>query len=83
MQDGREAFFAISNGGRNFWEFSELFRTKLGCYDAIHLDGFISQVYIPKLRRYQKGGYFAALFAIFEELHNNNIDVTAESGASS
>jgi uncharacterized protein YigE (DUF2233 family) len=82
VKDGREAFFAISNGGINFWDFSELFRDKLGCDNALYLDGLISKMYVPELRREQKGGNFAALFAIFEEQHNNNVDATAESGAS-
>ena len=82
MKDGREAFFAISNGGINFWDFSELFRDKLGCDNALYLDGLISKMYVPELRREQKGGNFAALFAIFEEQHNNNVDATAKSGAS-
>jgi uncharacterized protein YigE (DUF2233 family) len=82
VKDGREAFFAISNGGINFWDFSELFRDKLGCENALYLDGLISKMYVPELRRDQKGGYFAALFAVFEEQHNSNVDPTPKGGTS-
>jgi uncharacterized protein YigE (DUF2233 family) len=45
------AVFAISEEPLNFYEFATLFRDKLGCPDALFLDGTISSLYAPKLKR--------------------------------
>ncbi|MBZ8132817.1 hypothetical protein CLD20_05990 [Afifella sp. IM 167] len=51
-----EAVFAISDGPVTFWEFSGLFKEKIGCKDALFLDGSISAIYAPGIRRF--GGFF-------------------------
>jgi len=51
-----EAVFAISDGPVTFWEFSGLFREKIGCRNALFLDGSISSLYAPEIRRF--GGFF-------------------------
>lgn len=62
--------FAISETPVNFHAFARLFREKLGCRDALYLDGTISQFY-------DHGDYFgpplfmtkpyAGMFAVFED----------------
>ena len=41
-----EVIFAISEAPVNFHTFARLFRDKLGCRDALYLDGSISQFYV-------------------------------------
>jgi uncharacterized protein YigE (DUF2233 family) len=43
--------FAISNEPVTFFEFASLFREKLGCDNALFLDGSISALYAPELQR--------------------------------
>jgi uncharacterized protein YigE (DUF2233 family) len=41
-----QVVFAVSESPVNFHTFASLFRDKLGCRDALYLDGTISQFYI-------------------------------------
>ena len=41
-----EVVFAVSTAPVNFHEFALLFRDKLGCRNALYLDGTLSQVYV-------------------------------------
>jgi uncharacterized protein YigE (DUF2233 family) len=43
--------FVIADGPLNFYEFARFFRDKLGCQDALYLDGHISSLYAPALQR--------------------------------
>lgn len=45
--------FAVSTGPVNFHTFASLFRDKLGCRDALYLDGTLSQIYVD-------GNYYGA-----------------------
>jgi uncharacterized protein YigE (DUF2233 family) len=45
------ALFVISLEPVNFYEFATLFRDKLHCPDALFLDGTISSLYAPELKR--------------------------------
>lgn len=66
--------FAISETPVNFHSFARLFRDRLGCRDALYLDGTISQFY-------DHGDYFgppvfmtkpyAGMFAVFEDAPKN------------
>jgi uncharacterized protein YigE (DUF2233 family) len=47
------AVFAVSNGPVNFHTFARLFRDKLGCRNALYLDGTLSQIYVD-------GDYYGA-----------------------
>ncbi|BFI96719.1 MAG: hypothetical protein RSP_22290 [Rhodanobacter sp.] len=61
--------FAVSEVPVNFHDFAELFRDKLGCRDALYLDGSISQIFV------EGAGYagapaflvkpYAGIFAVF------------------
>ena len=65
-----EVIFAISETPVNFHAFAQLFRDRLGCRNALYLDGTISQFY-------DHGDYFgppvfmtkpyAGMFAVFED----------------
>ena len=48
-----EAVFAASTAPVNFHEFSRLFHDKLGCRNALYLDGTLSQIYVD-------GDYYGA-----------------------
>lgn len=67
VRDPRHVVIAISEGQVNLWTFAELFRRELGCSDALYLDGAISRLYAPALRRselYPKqefGGFLAVI----------------------
>jgi uncharacterized protein YigE (DUF2233 family) len=66
-----QVVFAVSEAPVNFHSFAQLFRDKLGCRDALFLDGTISQFYIDGT------GYagaptfmvkpYAGIFAVFAE----------------
>lgn len=58
--------FAISNGFVNFYDFAELFKNELGCPNALFLDGAISRMYLPELKRYDLNGEFGAMIAVAE-----------------
>ena len=51
VRDAHTAVFAISHDPVSFHEFAELFRDKLGCANALFLDGSISSLYAPALGR--------------------------------
>jgi len=48
--DGK-AVFVISEGRINFYEFARYFRDVLKCRNALYLDGSVSSLYSPALRR--------------------------------
>lgn len=50
-EDGKTAWFAISNSAVTFHEFGRLFRDELGAKNALYFDGSISRLYAPELRR--------------------------------
>jgi uncharacterized protein YigE (DUF2233 family) len=49
--DGRVAVFAISEHPVTFGAFARLFRDDLGCRNALFLDGSVSSLYAPALKR--------------------------------
>ncbi len=53
--DGKTAYFAISNAPVNFYEFARLFRDGLGVKNALYLDGKISRLMAPDLARMDAG----------------------------
>ncbi|MEA3207173.1 MAG: hypothetical protein QOE70_230 [Chthoniobacter sp.] len=46
------ALFVITEAPVNFYEFATLFRDQLKCPDALFLDGTISSLYAPQLKRF-------------------------------
>lgn len=45
----REVWIAISRSDVNLWTFASFFRDRLGCDDALYLDGAISELITPAL----------------------------------
>ena len=61
LPDGK-VVFAMSKTEVNFYNFADYFK-KLGCKNALYLDGFVSRTYLPE----QDGG---ASFAISDPEHD-------------
>lgn len=63
-----EAMFAVSTAPVNFHEFARLFRDKLGCRNALYLDGTLSQIYVDG-EYYGAPAFmvkpYAGIFAVF------------------
>jgi uncharacterized protein YigE (DUF2233 family) len=51
VKEGHIVIFAISLEPVTFFRFASLFRDRLGCPDALYLDGSISSLYAPALNR--------------------------------
>lgn len=64
-----EAIFVVSEAPVNFHTFGQLFRDKLGCRDALYLDGSISQFYIDGVGYAGAPAFmvkpYAGIFAVF------------------
>lgn len=59
--------FAISDNLVNLYDFAMLFKEKLGCKNALYLDGFVSRAYIPSLKREQLDGNFGVIITATKE----------------
>lgn len=59
-------WFAISDEPVNFHEFAKLFRDALRCPDALYLDGNVSSLYAPPLRRHDKHAVLGPILAVTE-----------------
>ncbi len=51
VKDGHTVVFAISEEPVTFYEFATLFRDRLGCPNALFLDGSVSSLYAPGIGR--------------------------------
>ncbi len=51
VKDGHMVVFAISEEPVTFYEFATLFRDRLGCPNALFLDGSVSSLYAPEIGR--------------------------------
>ena len=49
VRDGRAIVFAISRDPVSFYRFATLFRDRLGCANALFLDGSVSSLYAPEI----------------------------------
>ncbi len=61
-----EIVFVISNKPVNFYDFALFIKKQFGCDDALYLDGAVSQMYLPELKRYQTGGNFGCMIGCYE-----------------
>ena len=57
--------FAISKKEINFYDFAEYFK-KLGCKNALYLDGFVSRTYLPEKNWRQIDGNFGVIIGVTE-----------------
>ena len=64
LPDG-SVLFAISRDPVNFYDFALFFR-RLGCRDALYLDGFVSRAYIPSQHWEQLDGDFGVMIGVTE-----------------
>jgi uncharacterized protein YigE (DUF2233 family) len=55
--------FAISRVPVNFYDFATYFQ-RLGCREALYLDGFVSRMYLPSQGWWQTDGDFGVIIAI-------------------
>ena len=44
-------YFVMSREPTSFYDFAQVFRTQLGVGDALYLDGTISSIYLPEIKR--------------------------------
>lgn len=62
--------FLISNKPVNFFDFATLFRDYFGCPNALYLDGAISEMYLPALKREKLEGNFGPIIGIMDTTIN-------------
>ncbi len=67
LPDGRVAF-AISEGPVRFHDFATLFRDRLRCNNALFLDGSISSLYSPEIRRHDGNAVMGTIIAVVKNL---------------
>ena len=67
LPDGRVAF-AISDDPVRFHDFATFFRDRLGCRNALFLDGSISSLYSPELRRFDRKAEMGTVIAVVRRL---------------
>ncbi len=60
------ALFVISEGPVNFHQFATLFRDRLSCSNALYLDGVISSLFAPKLKRNDARADLGPIIAVTE-----------------
>jgi uncharacterized protein YigE (DUF2233 family) len=60
-----QIIFAISKKEINFYDFAEYFK-KLGCKNALYLDGFVSRTYLPEKNWKQIDGDFGVIIGVTE-----------------
>lgn len=63
---GDIAYFVISDNPVTLYEFALYFRDTLQCADALYLDGAISGLYAPALRRYDSGPKLGPMIGVVE-----------------
>ncbi|OJU99920.1 MAG: hypothetical protein BGO06_07240 [Shinella sp. 65-6] len=67
LPDGRVAF-AISKDRVRFHDFATLFRDRLQCRNALFLDGSISSLYSPEVRRHDRRAIMGTIIAVVKNL---------------
>lgn len=68
-QDG-SIIFAISNEPVTFYEFASFFKENLGSYNALYLDGAISEMYVPKYREKTKENLSVIIGIVIDKNYN-------------
>ncbi len=67
LPDGRVAF-AISSDPVRFHDFATLFRDRLQSRNALFLDGSISSLYSPEIRRHDRDAVMGTIIAVVKNL---------------
>ena len=63
--DGRTAWFVISGEPVSFGRLARLLRDRLGCSDALYLDGAVSSLWDPAAGRRDSGHELGPMVAVF------------------
>ncbi len=58
--------FAMSKNDINFYDFADYFK-KMGCTNALYLDGYVSRTYLPEKKWIQTDGNFAVIIGIWKK----------------
>jgi uncharacterized protein YigE (DUF2233 family) len=66
---GGQAVFAISREPVNFYDFATYFQ-RLGCREALYLDGFVSRMYLPAQGWRQTDGDFGVIVGVTAPSHH-------------
>ena len=61
-----EIVFVMSKKEINFYDFADYFK-KLGCENALYLDGFVSRTYLPKEKWIQTDGNFGVIIGVLSK----------------
>lgn len=59
-----EIVFVISNEPVNFYDFASFLKDEFHCSEALYLDGAISKMYLPEMKRIDRGGNFTGIIGI-------------------
>lgn len=60
---GNKIIFAMSKKEINFYDFAAYFQ-KMGCENALYLDGFVSRTYLPEKKWTQTNGNFGVIIGV-------------------
>ena len=63
--------FAMSKTEINFYDFAEYFQ-RLGCKNALYLDGFVSRTYLPEKKWTQTDGNFGVIIGVTTKQKNGS-----------
>ena len=64
--DGQMVHFAISDAAVTFYEFATLFRDEIGVPNALFLDGQVSRIYAPQIKRNEIGADLGPIVGVVE-----------------
>lgn len=67
VRSADEALFVISDGPVSFGRLARFLRDGLGCPDALYLDGYVSSLWAPELRRRDGGGGLGPMVVVLEK----------------
>jgi len=67
VTEGRFVHFLISNRPVTFHAFAHLFKDRLGCADALFLDGSISALYAPQIARHDRFRPLGPIIGVVEK----------------
>lgn len=66
-EDGKTAYFVISNDPVSFYEFGQFFRTYLRVPQALYFDGNVSRLYAPQIGRADLGRQVGPIVAVIKD----------------
>jgi uncharacterized protein YigE (DUF2233 family) len=62
-----QAKFVITEQAVNFYELADFFKNKLGVQQALYLDGTISSLYLPELKRHDRHRLLGPIIGVVED----------------